>query len=606
LPSETVVVDNDDEPEIWSENMEALVLGAVEDSGDENAIKLGFTNITDHLTDNTKVLILEDLKDEYIDVMNSVLFENEGFVFINTPEKSNIEEYDDELPFFIDQVNFENLDMLGFCMEGALFQNYVNEDDNLTIEPTEVVKTEKTATGDETSKEEIDYGSEEEYNPVYDTEEWFSYQDATEWIDLVELERASTDPVAQSRRAALAKAAATRAAVGEVVKDVNTLQGIPYSTNFKIKYKFTYCGELVHECYIMGDASYSVRPFYIYGGQSSSGDYYVVKAHYTWNNSSAYRGEFRFNGWNALGAVPYYCEFLTTPIMKDGYTCIIPAEGSVKPENVNKETKITDERSFTLSAKGTVGTKTGVEDGKTKTSASKGLEVSAEWGWKTSKETTQYNWDIYRVGGGNQAGHKLVINTADLPERRTGVFRMGYNNVKNDLLGSTFDVSSTWMWYVPETKTDSEVVPLSIQCEFKPYYVFHLNGWWTSEDMRYDFYGGHKDLFTHVIKLLPTNRINAGILELKNTFTDKTISSIEITDATTGKVVDKSDGTTVQSGKSIKFTLPATDKKYNITFKAGTTAANSKKYKNTDVITLAGLGDVTPISSDYAFQEVAE
>jgi len=604
--TETIVADNEEKPVLWAEDMETMVVGNLEDQGDMKAISLGFTNITKTLTPKTQVLILDDITDENIETLLTVLYDNEGFVFINNPEKANLDKYEDDLPFFTDQFDYNDLDLLGFCMEGAIFQNYVTDDEDLIVEPYEVTSEKKKDTGEETVQEVINYENQEEYNPVYDTEEWYSFQDATEWIDLVEEERESTSEVALSRRAALTRAAASRA-VGQSVKDISTVQGVPYSTNFKVKLKFAFGSDVIHECYIMGDASYSIKPFYIYEGQQSAGDYYVVQAHYTWNNSSAYRAcEFGWHGWNALGAVPLSCQFLTTPVMKSGYSCIIPVEGSVRPENVNKETKVTEERSFTLSAKGTIGTKSGVDDGKTKASASKGLEVSAEWGWKESTEYTRKTWDIYRIGGGNQAGHNIVLNKADLPERRTGVFRTGYNNVKHELLNSTFDVESSWIWYVPETKIDSDDVPLTIKCEFKPHYIFYLNGKFTSEEPEYHFYEDFPNLFTHEIKLLPSNRINAGILELKNTFDSFIISNVEITDASTGEVVAKSDATTIEKAGSMKFTLPATNRKYNITFKAGTTASGAKKYKNTDVITLAGLGDVTSFSSAYAFEEVKE
>ncbi len=599
LQTEIVNVKNYNTPVVWSEDMETLVLGPIMDDGDMSAIGTGFSNITDQLTSDTKVLIVDAIKDEYKEAISAVLYDNQGFVFINSPKKENIQEYEDILPITSDQFDYQNLDMVGICMEGGIFTNYVVEDKDLNVQSSEDKEIAKQKTSGDIVKEVINYPAINAYNPVYDTEEWFSFKDATEWMDMVLEGRLASSQEAQSRRAD------EKEAGEKSVKDITTVQGIPYVTNFKINYSFNYDGKIIRTCYIMGEAKYSVRPFYIYEGQASQGDYYVVEARYEWNNSSSFcGGEFNWDGWNALGACPEYCEFLTTPVMNDGYTCLIPVEGSVKPENVNKETKVDEERSFSLSAKGTFGGSFDKKGKKKKMGLNAGGEVCAEWGWKTSKSYTQNTWDIYRVGGGNQAGHMFVLNQADRPIRRTGWFRAGYDNVKHELLGSTFDVNSSWIWHVPETTMDSEEAPLTIKCEFKPHYVFFLNGLSSSFESRPDFFRDLPNLFTHFIKLQPTNRTNAGVLELKNTFENFTIANIQIYDATTNALILESDATTVEKGSSIKFTLPATNRKYNITFKAGTTDANSKPYKNTSVITLAGKGDVTSISTAYAFEEV--
>lgn len=588
------VVDNP--PKIWTEDDEAVILGSLEDDGDMAAIKKGYTNIASNVGDKTKILIMDEITDEYLKSIDKVVFYNGGFAFINNPEKENLKDYADDLPFDPEEIDYEGLDLLGFTYEGVLFLNYVSkaQGEKGTSEGVETKKTEEPGA----VPDFIKY-SASDYDEIYDTEEWSSFQSVSEWMDAVEASREEIDEDEANARAN------TRADQG-AMKDLSQVQGMPYTLNFIVeddKRVWIKDGEthnlatLKWKC----TAVYSVRQLFIYPGQGTpSGDYYIIQAHYSWDNSGIWKGEFDSAGYNCV-SYPEWCQFITAPVMKEGYSCQIPVEGAVKPENANKQTKTTEERHFNITGKGSIGINSEKKGDELTAKRGYNLEASASWSWSSKKEKTEYQWDIYRVGSGAESGHKLVINASDLPEHRTGWLRKGYDNIKPELLSSTMDIHSSWMWYVPETKMDSEEQVIRIQCWFDPHIMIYLNGeassytrpqWWLPT--------ANGSILS--LPIAATNRLNAGKLIIENTFDNMTISNIEVTDAKSGKVVAKSDAANITKGKTAEFILPATNREYNITFKAGATAAEAKTYKNTDPVTLKGFTDETRISSAYAFQ----
>lgn len=365
-------------------------------------------------------------------------------------------------------------------------------------------------------------------------------------------------------------------------------------------------------------ANYTIHQLFVYPGSTAganSGDYYVVNANVEWMNRGMYKGVDMVDhgGWTNrryCGFIPHYCSFETTPVLKSGYTINIPANGSVLPETVNRETTHTETRSFNLGLNASIGAK-GSGDKETKgrkssTKGSKGIEGNAGltmgWGWNHTKNYTKKDWNIVKEGAAPSAGHKLEMDDDCLPAPMHS--DPGFENVK-EIYSSTFNVHESWIWHIPETQTESEDAPLKIKLRSVAEYTWmdHFITKDTRITKRYEFRP-----IEDCIAILPTNRVSAGVIKIVNNM-ERDGQKLTVSNVTFLNADDIKDTLFVDNNNTYRpdreMTYGMLSKyNYEIHFMAGRKRSDARWYKLVDNKSVGPNETIVIDDLDYDAEEV--
>lgn len=543
-----------------------------------------------------------------------------------------------------DITDLDDLEMLGIHADGGVYFAYnhiYTEEETAASVSTETIEGETGETPDEPEESE-DKKPEEK---LYSTWQYAALLGAYKWYsDILADEKALKD--ANTNQPANAPLRAPRKAEGQPQsKDVEEIiKGCPYtitlSHTFPKLWLPKHSGrdrDFIENVTLSVIAKYNMRQIYVFQSPEAGrigGDYYVVKADLEWVNSGAYKGvgtKYHSGGIDLryCGFIPYSCTMQTTPIVEKGYTIEIPVGGHVLPETVNRKTDHSETRSFNIGFGATGGGGGGrsldsIGDSRMKGKFWQGdgaVSLNAGWGWNNTKSYPKYDWYIVQETGSPSAGHTVRMDDDWLPQPMYS--DPGFEKLRENY-GSTITVHESWIWHIPETKTDSTNAPLKIKFNMKAMYTWmdHFKLATTRITERYRF-GNPPPLpipslerlfpkFEKVIPILPTNRTASGAIKITNNMVDDkdnalTVSNVTFIDADSknNKILYADSENIYAYGTELTYTLP-TKYKYRVYFKAGVKANTAKWYRMHKPYSI-GLGQTISISDlYYVADDVAE
>lgn len=524
---------------------------------------------------------------------------------------------------YANEIDLEDLEMFGLHADGGVFfaYNHIFSGDEAESKITTETIEPETGVAEEEPGEDGEYKEPEE--SLYATWEYAALYSAYRWYEEILAETKAYEEAHpyQTVEGYLVAARHTDEPIQRNVEDI--IKGCPY----QVVHSYTYDSITLpdHAARTQVDkignskfsvaAKYNIRQVFVHPSEDAggnAGDYYVVTADLEWMNSGMYHKVGQIDHGSATnrrycGFIPSSCTMLTSPVVANGYTISIPAGGYVLPETVNKRTDHTETRSFNLglTATGGGGREPGPA-GKGKFGEGNG-SVTAGWGWNHSKSYPKYDWNIVQEGGSPDAGHTIKMDDKGwLPSPTWG--DPGFEDLQENY-GSTINVHESWIWHIPQTKTDGNEAPLKIKFSVKAEYTWmdHFKTPCTRTTERYKF-GSYEG----TTPILPTHRYAAGNIRIKNNMEDDngkqlTISNVTFVDAESpDKQVLFVDNGNIYAYDEEKTYTMMSKYKYHIYFKAGTRASNAKWYKTFDPVSV-GLGQTISISNlMYASEEVTE
>lgn len=596
-------------------------------------------------TSGTELFLLGAYSDSYDSQIEAVLDGGGACVLTeNLNDEKNIAAFLKACGFTIgdsyakDITDLDDLEMLGIHADGGVYfaYNHIYTDEETAASvSTETVEGETGETPDE--PEDIEYKKPEE--KLYSTWQYAALLGAYKWYaDILADEKAFKD--ANTNQPANAPLRAPRKAEGQNKRDIEEImKGCPYTITLSHTYKRLWAPEhsgrpqrdAIENVTLSVIAKYNMRQIFVFQSPNvghSGGDYYVVNADLEWVNSGMYKGVGQMDHGNSTnrrycGFIPHFCTMQTTPIVEKGFSIEIPAGGSVLPETVNRQTNHSESRSFNIDAGATGGPGSLGGGGWKDFFWSVTPSVNAGWGWNNTKSYPKYDWYIVNDAGSPNAGHTVRMDDDWLPKPTIG--DPGFEKLRENY-GSTITVHESWIWHIPETKTDSTYAPLKIKFSMKAQYTWmdHFKSPTTRITDRYKFGfpppipvplpGMDKAFpkFEKVIPILPTNRAAVGSIKMTNNMVDDkdnalTVSNITFVDADSknNKILYTDTENIYAYGTEMTYALP-TKYKYRVYFKAGVKANTAKWYRMHKPYSI-GLGQTVSISDlYYVADDVAE
>jgi len=580
-------------------DVNVALLGSLSSSAEDEAVRYWFPKVTGQVTDETQVVITDEItagnKDDIIKVLDRF-----GMLLVVDPKEDNVRQYGEY--FGVDPSDdYSKIELLGLTGFGDKFVSYKDSGEGSSediLAPSSIL-------------------SDDIWNIA--PEEYLRLKAFAQWVDRIDKKYTEYQKFLEDYAQAIIDSdedeeAASRALMRSDDKEKDdALSGIINILNLPgedisvqafgtKKFKsFDNAGRSRDEdyCTLSVTCNYHIKPLFEFPSEKSPGaDYYIVEASVGWDCTETFMG-FKFHD-HGSGTdrrsylfFPIRCRFWSEPITTSGnYNVMVTTNGELWPGDVKPEKQVTNSRSFTIDGNVSGGISAGRENGSSQTGEATtntkgsnlganldlGLGIGASWSKQESFTTAQYEVNPYMSGA--TVGHVISVPGGEdgwRPRKGDPYFEVpgGVNFRK------TIPVSESWIWKVSGTQVDTYDNALTIQFKAEPtvaWYSYFLRAASIDEEQ-----STAQIKAKNVVSVPAPNRQDAGFLKiLANTEENGKglkVFGVKATDVTNAekKVVVYDMPASTKFGKTLTVGLPA-NKTYDIELQMGTKRSNPKTY----------------------------
>jgi hypothetical protein len=586
-------------------DVNVALLGSLSSSAEDEAVRYWFPKVTGQVTDETEVVITDEItaanKDAIIKVLNRF-----GMLLVVDPKEDNVRQYGEY--FGVEpNVDYSKVELLGLTGFGDQFVSYASEDGSTS---SETVAPSSIASKD-----------------IWDVapDEYLRLKAFAQWVDKVEkkytefqkeLEKnqkeiadaiAAYDAASDAGDAAAARRAMKRAEQAQSSKiDINTLRGSDLTAQLLENPEFESYDNSGRSndkdhCKLSVTCNYSFKPLYEFPkGNSPGADYYIVETSVNWDCSETLKGFKQFDHGSGRDRrsylfFPIECKFYSEPIpTKNNYQVqmLAGSGGDLKPDNVKRSKSVTNTRSFSIDGNISGGISGGKESGmaagqpSSSSSLSGNLDASLGVGasWSKTESFTVEEYDVNKIVEGQKVGHTISVPGGEdgyRPRMVNKSLDKGFEISGGVNFRKTLHTNESWAWKVAGTSPDTDDSSIKVKFVATPRVS------WSSYFYTYTEWGVREHEYTMSKELIvpAPNRKDVGFLNIKNTGDEDGkelaifgVRAIDVTDPNNKVVVyENLNSVFVLFGNTLSFGLPA-NKIYDIELEMGRRSNKTKTY----------------------------
>ena len=616
-----------DPNEFQPTDVSVALLGSLSDYAKDEAVRFWFTNVQSQVTDETMVVITDEITaDNEADILK--VLNRYGMLLLANPKDDNVRQY---VGYFgLDpNVDCSEVELLGLTGLGDQFVSYADDDEKASDDPI----APPYITGDD--------------NWDIDPEAYLRVKAFAQWVEIVDKKYTDYQNKLAERQKSIAEAiaaydaedeASARRAMTRADKvddkkiDIATLEGIAVSSHLCktpefYSYKNDIYGEDKDTCYLSVTCNYSLKPLYAYPqGNTPGADYYIVETSVNWDCSQTLRGneyhKDHIARWRrSFLFFPIECQFYTEPIpTKSNYVVQMMAGngGDLKPDNVKQKKTITNKRTFSIDAKLSggynYGHQKGAAGGHEEDFSKHGADVGASLGfgatWSKDETFTVEEYDVSKLVDGQKVGHTITVPGGEdgyHPRMVNKSLDKGIEVPNGVNFRKTLHTNESWVWKISGTTPDSEDPSIKLKFVATPK-VSWSSYFYTSHE-----WGVKESSYTmSEIKEIPApNRKDQGALKITNTGDEDgkqvaifAVRAIDITDPDKPFVAyENNNSVFVMFGKSFDFSLPA-NRRYDIELEMGRRSNKAQTFhldKPWEVTSITKTGQAQELVTDMLF-----
>jgi len=585
-------------------DVSVALLGSLSSSAEEEAVRYWFPKVTDQVTDETMVVITDEINAANEADIIKVL-DRFGMLLVVDPKEDNVRQYGEYFGVDPDE-DYSKVELLALTGFGDKFVSYADEDESSSDNP-EVAPSSIAA-------EDIWDAAPEEYLRLKAFAQWVDRIDKkyTEYQNLLaERQKEIEDAIAAYDAAydagdeAAARRAMRRAEQAQSGKiDINTLRGVDESKHLFAEPTFeSYRNKLYDEdtdtCKLSVTFNYSFKPLYEFPkGNTPGADYYIVETSVNWDCSETLKGnkkhtnhDVRFR--RSYLFFPIECKFYSEPLpTKSHYQVqmLAGSGGDLKPDNVIHKKSVTNERRFNidgnLSGGINAGKESGTQDGKASSGSKFGGSINASLGigasWSKTETFTVAEYDVAKIVDGQKIGHTITVPGGEdgyRPRMVNSSLDQGFEVSGGVNFRKTIHTNESWVWKVAGTTPDTDDSSLKVKVVATPK-VSWSSYFYTSAELgvREYQYTMEREFY-----IPAPNREDVGFINIKNTGDEDGkelaifgVRAIDVNDPDNIAYEDTS-GVFVMKDETLSFALPA-NKTYDIELEMGRRSNKTKVY----------------------------
>ena len=588
-------------------DISTALLGSLSGYAEEEVVRYWFTNLTTEVTDETMVVITDEITAANQEAIAEVLGRY-GMLLVVDPKEDNVKQYAEALGIDPD-ASYSKLELIGLTGLGDQFLSYNNGKEETSDEPVAPYSI---------AEDDIWDIAPAAYLRLKAFAEWVEQIDKkyTDYLAyLVEHEKeilAAGDELGNSSSRAFTREGDDKEENSEKLNLVN-LPGVDRKVH-------AYADDVIFEsydnvgrsndkdtCVLSVTCNYHFIPLYKFPeGKEPGSDYYIVETYVGWDCTQTLKGwkeHDHGSGRNRRSFLffPLECKFYSKPTTTNGsYSVQMTAEG-LWPDVVMAEKTVTNSRSFNIDGNVSGGVYGGKDKGNFAGQQSSGsnvggnfdasLGVGASWSKEESFTVTQYNVGPYVSDG--VVGHIITVPGGDdgwhprLKSRITGDIEVP-NGVN---FKQTLPVKENWIWRVSGTQvgTDDESLSVTFGADITVgWYSYFLPSHGLDEKLN------STTITAETIKVSPPDRTDAGFFKITAASQDNNgkklhifrVKAIDVTDKNNPIVVAEYPVAT-KYGKTLSMGLPA-NRTYSIELQMGPQRANQQTYVLSENWTVQG------------------
>lgn len=615
-------------------DISVALLGTLSDYAEEEAARYWFKNVQGQVTDETMVVITDEINAANEADIVKVLGRY-GMLLVVDPKEENVRQYG---KYFGVEHNedYSKVKLLGLTGLGDQFVSYIGDDENVSDDPV--------------APAYIAGGDIEDIDP----EAYLRLKAFAQWVDrienkyteyqneLAERQKAIDDAIAayeaengdeESARARLALTRQDGGNSGNSKLNISTLRGVDRSKHLWAKRNFESYDNFgrsndTDDCHLSVTINYHFKPLYEFPkGNASGADYYVVETSVNWDCSRTLIGFKQHSHGKARARrsylfFPIECKFYSEPLpTSSNYSVqmLAGSGGDLKPDNVKRTKTVTNIRSFNIdgNVSGGFNGERGKNDGKDANKFGGDFDASLGIGasWSKNETFTVEEYDVNKIVDGQKIGHTISVPGGEdgyRPRMVNNALDKGFEVSGGVNFAKTLHTNESWVWKVSGTRPNTNDASIKVKVVATPkvswssYFITHVE-WGVIE---------HSYTMSETFEIPAPNREDVGFLAIKNTGDEDGkdgkqpaiwgVKAIDVTDPNNPVVAyEKANGVFIQFGDSFNFSLPA-GKTYDIELEMGRRATKTKIYhldRPWQVTGISKLGKTQELVTDMMFSE---
>ena len=579
-------------------DISTALLGSLSGYAEEEVVKYWFTNLTTQVTDETMVVITDEISASNEAAIAEVL-DRYGMLLVVDPKEDNVRQYADKLGIDPD-ADYSKLELIGLTGLGDQFLSYNNGEEKEEASDEPVVPS-------SIAEDDIWDIAPAAYLRLKSFAQWCEQIDKkyTDYLAyLVEHEKeilAAGDELEYSSSRAF-----TRDGDKEDDSDRLNLVNLPgvdrkvHALDEEVIFEsYDNVGRKNDKdtCVLSVTCNYHFIPLYKFPeGKEPGSDYYIVETYVGWDCTKTLKGWKKHDHGSGRDRrsflfFPLECKFYSKPTTTNGsYSVQMTSEG-LWPDAVKAEKTITNIRSFNLDGNVSGGVSGGKEKGKQGETNTSGSNISGNFdaslgigaSWSKEETFTVQQWNVGPYVSDATVGHIITVPGGDdgwhprLKSRVTGDIEVP-NGVN---FKQTLPVKENWMWRVSGTQvgTDDGALTVTFGADITVgWYSYFLPSHGLDEKRN------SATITAQPLKVAPPDRTDAGFFKIIAASQDKEghnlhifrVKAIDVTDQNNPIVVADYPVAT-KYGKTLSLGLPA-NRTYSIELQMGAKRADQQTY----------------------------
>lgn len=561
-----------DPSEFQSIDVNVAILGNLSVVADLYAVEYWFKTVTNQVTDETQVVIANEITESNKADIAKVLGRF-GLLLLIEPTEENVKKYAEDMGF-PSNADFKNLELLALSGFGDQFLSYKQED-------TESTSTDPIVPSSISAKDIWEVAPRE----------YMNIEAFAKWTEQVENKYTEYQKYLAGLNGRSSTRGATRGTNGNVANMINLLNFPAVDICIHMGDTKRYEGYIYDlykdnqdDCPYDVTCNYRIIPIYDY---QSEADYYIVQTSMNWNCKNTCKGYVVFDNGarrNRRSYLFFPCEgtFYTTPtVTNPGYSVMMTVNGDLHPENIPFDKDVHNSRSFSLEGNVSAGAKgsAGLKGFEAEGNVDANLGFGAEWSKDEYFNIKSIEVDKYVSGA--SVGHRFYVPGGEdgyRPRMVNVALDKGIEVPNGRSYSTTLSTGESWIWKVSGTKvnTGDAAITIKLTAETKVSWSSYMI---TGAEWRVKEYD-HK-MVTGEHHITPPNRVDVGFLKINATTKEGgeglNIFGIKITDVNGNVVVLNKDNMTTNYGETYNLGLLA-NKNYDIELTMGVNLATAKTY----------------------------
>lgn len=607
-------------------DISTALLGSLSGYAEEEVVRYWFTNLTTQVTDETMVVITDEITADNEEAIAEVL-NRYGMLLVVDPKEDNVKQYAEALGIDPD-ADYSTLELIGLTGLGDQFLSYNNG--------KEAEASDEPVAPSSIAEDDIWDIAPAAYLRLKAFAEWVEQIDKkyTDYLAyLVEHEKeilAAADELDN-----LSSRAFTRGDEKETDTDKLNLVNLP-GVDRKVH---ALDDEVIFEsydnvgrsndkdtCVLSVTCNYHFIPLYKFPeGKEPGSDYYIVETYVGWDCTKTLKGWKKHDHGSGRDRrsflfFPLECKFYSKPTTTNGsYSVQMTSEG-LWPDAVKAEKTITNTRSFNIDGNVSGGVSGGKEKGKQGETNTSGSNISGNFdaslgigaSWSKEETFTVQQWNVGPYVSDATVGHIITVPGGDdgwhprLKSRVTGDIEVP-NGVN---FKQTLPVKENWIWRVSGTQvgTDDEALTVTFGADITVgWYSYFLPSHGLDEKLN------SATVTAKTIKVSPPDRTDAGFFKIIAASQDNDGKKLHIFRVKAIDVTDKNNPIVVADypvatkyGKTLSLGLPA-NRTYSIELQMGAKRADQQTYVLSENWTVQGrTTEELDTDIDFELKKIAE